>query len=81
VASWPSAPSAVFALDDRRWWTIGEDDRLRLWDRAEQGLVATVTALTDGAWVVERGDGVTVSSPSLRDGSAVATQLFKPGDL
>jgi WD40 repeat protein len=46
------------------------DGRLRVWDVATRAPLATLTPLTDGAWVLDRGDGARVASPSLRDGSA-----------
>jgi WD40 repeat protein len=54
-------------------WTLGADGKLRAWsvgDPASSQLLATVTPLSDGSWVLDRSDGTRVASPSLRDGSA-----------
>jgi len=50
--------------------TAHADGRLRLWDPGSQSLLAELTAFSDGAWVVERADGVRVASESLRDRSS-----------
>lgn len=70
------AASPVLPADDgARWVAVGEDGRIRVWDAPSGALVATLTALTDGAWVVDRADGRRISSPSLRDQTAPPARL------
>ena len=53
-------------------WTLGGDGKLRVWggDPASWQLLATLTPLSDGSWVLDRRDGTRLASPSLRDGTA-----------
>jgi hypothetical protein len=46
-----------------------------VWDVDARALRFTVRAMTDGSWILDRGDGTRYASESLRDGSSPL--LFK----
>lgn len=71
---WPLALDRVVAAQGRVV-EAGEDGRLRVWDPASRLLLAELTPLTDGSWVVDRADGRRLSSPSLRDETAPPARL------
>jgi WD40 repeat protein len=72
------APVTAEALtpDGRTLVTAGADSRIRLWDRDTRALRATLRALTDGSWIVDRADGSRYASESLRDGTSPL--LYRP---
>ena len=68
---WWTPPSAVGPIPAGGRGSISTmaDGRIYLFDLAE-GFRARLTALTDGAWVLDRADGTRIASRSLRDGTA-----------
>ena len=83
IGAAPPTPIVAPEVDRTAWATFGDivewaalptgavvayaDGRLRIWDTGAAVPRATMTALSDGSWVLDSSDGRRLSSPSLRD--------------
>jgi hypothetical protein len=83
IGAAPPTPIVAPEVDRTAWAKFGDivewaalptgavvayaDGRLRIWDTGAAVPRATMTALSDGSWVLDSSDGRRLSSPSLRD--------------